>query len=755
MWIRMEHIDLLFNISELNWVFNDSSSIEGFLQKTVVITARHMKADVCSIYLYESSTKTCTLKATHGLNSSKVNHVKLKLGEGITGLALKELRPICDNHGSKHPNYKYFSDLKEEKFDSFLAVPIVRGIEKVGVLVIQRKKGHDFTLEDITAMRAVSNQLANIIENARMLIGFQDRDTEEKESPPEPTLPKLVKGKSAATGFALGPLKVEMKSRALETVAARAQHTHHNEDAFMQTVTRTRKQLNERQQAVEERLSDVASLIFTAHLMLLEDDLFYGRIIRRIGEGLSAETAIVETAQHFISLFGSKDNQHMREKADDIRDLSVRLLENLTGNEETTSAYEGHIVLARDLLPSDLLILSSENVVGIILIAGGVTSHLSVLARSLGLPMILADEPHLLQLPDKTPLLLDAEIGNIYINPDNDIINTFEMRQRAYREGLNPTYEPLTITATKDNERIVILSNINLLSDITVANAMKSEGVGLYRTEFPFIIRSTFPTEEEQVVVYRKLVEGMAGKPITFRTLDIGGDKILSYYDHLTEQNPFLGLRSIRFALRNEDIFRQQIRAILRAGFGADLRIMFPMITSLEELQDARSIITSCIDELHDDTVVFNTSPQIGIMIEIPAVVEIIDDLARKVDFFSIGTNDFVQYMLAVDRTNEKVAPLYLPHHPAVLRALYRIVESARRHDKPVSVCGDMAHQSEYIPFLIGIGIRILSVDAIYIPQIQQCISSISTTEAQEYAEAVLQESSITEIAQLLGIPVG
>jgi phosphotransferase system enzyme I (PtsP) len=750
----MPGIELLCDISEMNWIFSDSASIDGYLRKIVVMTAHHLHAAVCSVYLYDNDEGVLVLKATYGLNTALVNQVRLSLEEGLCGLALKELRPICENHAGSHPRYKYFSGLHEEHYDAFLAVPIIRGIERIGVLVVQREKGNDFTQGDIATLRVVSSQLANIIENAKELIAL--RKIIGNITPPEhrsaPVQLKLVKGKTASGGFVHGPSRTDARSGALETIAARADASHHGYDDFMAAVALTRKQLKMRQQAVGERLSDVASLIFTAHLLLLEDDLFFGRIVDRIRKGLSAEKAVLETARHYVGLFSALENQHLREKADDICDLSLRLFDNLVDERQAPVTHEGCIIIARDLLPSDILVYASERVAGIVLISGGASSHLAVLARSLGLPLIIADEPRLPDLPDATPLLIDGETGNVYVDPPESVLSPFRMRETARREEAAATSTVEEESFTVDRAKVTILANINLLTDVKTALDLKCEGVGLYRTEFPFIIRSDFPTEEEQFVIYRKLVAGMHGKPVTFRTMDIGGDKVLSYYDHFTEQNPFLGMRSIRFALRNMDVFRQQVRAILRAGHDADLRIMFPMITSVEELEEANAVIDSCINALRSEGAACNIAPKKGVMLEIPAVVEIIDALAERVDFFSIGTNDFVQYMLAVDRTNEKVASLYTPHHPAVLRALARISASALQHNTPVSVCGDMAHQTDYIPFLLGIGIRELSVDGMYIPRIKKFVATITLTQAKAAAAAALKETSMEKIAALLGI---
>jgi phosphotransferase system enzyme I (PtsP) len=306
------------------------------------------------------------------------------------------------------------------------------------------------------------------------------------------------------------------------------------------------------------------------------------------------------------------------------------------------------------------------------------------------------------------------------------------------------------VTQTADGARTLLLANINLLSDLKVARELNCDGIGLYRTEFPFIIRTTFPTEAEQVVIYRKLVESMPGKPVTFRTLDAGGDKILSYYHDIKEQNPAMGMRSIRFSLQNKAVFAEQIRAILRAGAGADLHIMFPMISSIDEYREASEVVHESLDQLNKQGIEHHSKPKLGMMVELPAVVDLIDDFAREVDFFSIGTNDLVQFMLAVDRTNESVAGFYLPHHPAVLRVLNRIARAALAHGRELSICGDMAHETQYIPFLLGIGVRAFSVDPIYLLRTQQAITAVSIPEAEALAQSLLSASRIRDIEELL-----
>ena len=301
-------------------------------------------------------------------------------------------------------------------------------------------------------------------------------------------------------------------------------------------------------------------------------------------------------------------------------------------------------------------------------------------------------------------------------------------------------------TETKDGVRIKLMANVNLLKDMEVLRQLSCDGIGLYRSEFPFIIRRNFPTEEEQFFVYRKLVEGAPTRDITFRTLDIGGDKIPTYWEPAKKENSFLGLRSIRFSLKHRDIFIQQIRAILRAGADCDLKIMFPMIFSLEEFLEARGVVMECVAELDKSGGAFNSHPKIGMMVEVPAVVEIIDEFAQIADFFSIGTNDLVQYMLAVDRTNEEVARYYIPHHPAVLRAIKRVADAAKAGAKDLSVCGDMVNNARYLKFLIGCGIRTLSMNPIYLAENQKIISGIDVASAEALTIRLLAKGDIGTI---------
>jgi len=744
----MNSKQLLYDIKELSELFRQSASIETLLDKAVETVAARTQSAVCSIYLYDEEDRTLILRATRGLNPECVGQVRLGLGQGLTGLALQEMQTVCEADASRNPNYKFFPGIYEERYNAFLAVPIARGLSKMGVLVLQRDAHEAFVAADITALETVASQLADILANAQFLLGMHESHPHTTRTLPADI--RFLKGKVAAQGFAYAPAMVIDKQKSLAFILRRDFDAHHTLEEFHDAVARTAAQLEALQERVEDKLSDAASLIFAAHLMILKDKAFLNQIVARIESGANPPVAIAEIAGEYIQGFLASDNSYMREKVNDIEDLAIRLVNNLICESEDIQIYRDHVVITRSLFPSDLLKLSSENASAVVLVGGGITSHISILARSLGMPMMISDRYELLNIPDGTPVLVDAEIGNLFIDPDDEVLERFHSQQaaRLTLDQQKQLMQPQTLT--RDGVEVRLRANINLLTDLALANELHCDGVGLYRTEFPFIVRTTFPSEAEQFVIYGKLLDAMKGKPVTLRTLDAGGDKILSYYHDIQEQNPAMGMRSIRFSLQNRAIFAEQIRAILRAGFEADLRIMFPMISSLDEFREARDVVLEAMDMLQQAGIAHNDKPKLGMMVELPAVVNLMDEFAQEADFFSIGTNDFVQFMLGVDRTNDSVADFYLPHHPSVLRALYSVVQTAIKHGREISICGDMAHVQRYVPFLLGIGVRTLSVDPVYLLRTQQTVMGTSLDEAEALAQNLLAQSRVSEIDALL-----
>jgi phosphotransferase system enzyme I (PtsP) len=744
---RKDNVDLICSIGELAGLFEKSHSLEDFLQTVVNIVAYHMRAAVCSVYLYEEESQELVLTATQGLSIDK--QVRLKLGEGLTGTALKELRPIREGSGFKNPKFKLIPGISEEQYQAFLAVPILRGLSRVGVLVLQDPVADYFDDNDAKALQAIAAQLATTIENAKLLMTLHRiRSDKPEEKKPAESLHdlKFIRGKTAASGHAIGRPTIFGSSMDQFVVDDFAQHSACTLEDFQRALNSTENQLEQLQLTMQERLADVASMIFSAHLLIVKDPKFSGAMQDHIRSGISPPQAIYRVINQYISLFSASPNPRLREKVQDLKDLGRRLLQNLKAGEEAVADYAGHIVVAGELLPSDVLKLSAQKAEGIIQVGGAVTSHIAILARSLNLPMVVVEESRLFKIDPDRRILIDGEQGNVYIDPDDSVCQGFDNLRNSRQQIEEQSTSAMEETWTADRERIRVLANINMLNEINTARKLKAEGVGLYRSEFPFIVRSNFPSEEEQYRVYRIILDQMEGRDVLFRTLDVGGDKMLSYFPNATESNPFLGLRAIRFSFRYKDIFIQQLRALLRAGAGCTLKIMFPMISSVDDFIQARQVVGECIAMLKSENAEFNDSPSLGSMIELPAAVEVADELAAEADFLSIGGNDLVQYMLAVDRTNQNISDLYVSHHPAVLRALKRVADACRKHDTALSFCGEMAADIKMQPFLVGIGLRQFSVEPRLIPAVQSALSALDTRNCTAFAQRLLNMGRISDV---------
>lgn len=755
----MDHLRLICDFGEMSGLFMGSLSLRAFLDKAVQMVARRMRAAVCSIYIYDEDAEHLVLRATIGLEPSSVGSVRLAMGEGIVGAALEGRRPILQRVASEHPSFKPVPGISEERYEAFLAVPITRGIASIGVLAVQREVVTPFDEDDALALRAVASQLANALENARLLIDAKDAGEPARREGRRPRRGARGRrartgerffGQTAAEGQAAGPAALFDREDVYETFAQRTYDRDYGRADFESAVLATERQLEELQAKVEDKLSDVASLIFTAHLLILKDPEFTGRVLAAIERGDSAPSAVLQVASSYLQRFAASENPYVKDKVQDVKDVVVRLVGNIIGERPAIDSQPGSVVVARELYPSDLLELSARGAAGVVLVTGGASSHLSILARSLVLPLIIVRDERMLTVAEGTTLLLDGGLGVVRINPGEAALRSFR-DQRAALEDVERQVPGQPVTRTLDGTGIRILANVNLLSDVDLATYRGADGIGLYRSEFPFIVRSDFPTEEEQLAVYTQLLARFRGREVTLRTLDMGGDKVLSYFtDHTREANPFLGMRSIRFSLRNPDIFRQQVRAMLRAGVGRAIRIMFPMVSALDEFLHGRRITLDCVEELQREGVPCE-APAIGMMVEVPSVLPIIDAFAAEADFLSIGSNDLIQYLIAVDRTNDKVADLYRPYHPAVLRSLHLVAASAVEHGTDLSVCGDMAHQAEYVPFLIGIGVRTLSVEPLYLPRVRALVAGIDLQEAEAEAEEMLACTTLTDVEEVMG----
>lgn len=753
--MKKNNVEMICDIGELTGLFQNSSSMGDFLKTVVRTLQKHMQADACSIFLQDESSGDLVLKSTVGLADLGRDEVRLKPGEGITGLAFKELRPLLIHDARSSHHYKFVPGLNEEHFNAILAVPIVRGQEKVGVIVVHHKRRDFFDAQDVKALKAIGSQLAATLENAKLLMEIQER--KENSSPlPAPKAPirkEFFKGRGASEGIALGKAVVlgHSSDEIAETLDSASYRT--TLEDFETALKNAESQLESLQKEMESKFADVASLIFSTHILMLRDDGFSGSMARLIKTGTPPATAVMTVVNQYVQIFSASQNARLAEKVQDVKDLGHRLLRNLNTDEVQDGDYSGQIVVAQELLPSELIKISAQHAEGLLLFGAGASAHVSILAKSLGIPVIFTDDEDFSAIRDQDFLILDGYQGSVFLNPSPKI----EEQYRGLKSGQSTSTAETGVrarTLTLDGVEIKILANINLLSDLRIAKKFQAAGIGLYRSEFPFIIRNNFPSEEEQFVVYRKLLDEMEGREVVLRTLDVGGDKVLSYLPNGGESNPFLGLRAIRFSLKNKDIFHNQLRAMLRAGHQRELRIMFPLISSLDDFLEAKEEVLVCQKQLREEKIPHCENPLVGAMVELPSAVEVANELAREADFLSVGSNDLVQYLLGVDRTNEAVSSLYVAQHPAVLRALQRVIRAAVNHDTSVSICGELAADPTLIPFLIGAGLKKLSVNPKLIPQVQKAVESYSFRECLVIAEKALSLGTIKEVREFLGAAV-
>jgi phosphoenolpyruvate-protein phosphotransferase len=441
-------------------------------------------------------------------------------------------------------------------------------------------------------------------------------------------------------------------------------------------------------------------------------------------------------------------DRYLRERSTDVRDIGQRLLKNLLGVQDADRELpEGGVLVAEELTLSDLAAIAPERLHGIVLATGGATSHATILAKSFEIPTVVGVDSLLDSVQEGDSLIVDGNSGVVYLRPPKDVMAEYERLDREYR-AFNRELEALhdVPAVTTDGHRVTLEANIGLMGDLAFADRHGAEGVGLYRTEFPFLTYRDFPDEEEQVRLYRKVIEALGDRRVTVRTLDLGADKYPTYLRLAKEENPFLGWRSIRISLELPELFKVQLRAILRASVHGDVRLLLPMISSVDEVRRAKELLAEARRELTKEGVAFDPKLPVGIMVEVPSAVMQAEELAREVDFLSLGTNDLIQYLLAVDRNNRKVATLYEPLHPAVLRAIAATARAAKKAGKPLSICGEMASDPVCALVLIGLGIDQLSMGSFYIPSIKRLIRSVEYATAREMARKVLDMSSAQDI---------
>jgi phosphotransferase system, enzyme I, PtsP len=769
------HLTILEDISTL---ISHSRDLKETLNSIVATVSDRMGTEVCSIYILDRQNRRLTLRATTGLDEESVGKVSMGTGEGLTGLVIERMKPVMVVDALAHPRYKYFPETHEERFHSFLGVPLIENKSPLGVLVVQTSRRREFSRDEIRLLTAISAQATSIIIQARLADSLRSKEQERKEYQKRmlEAMRKLrsyegrrrdktpgirqrwrgrLNGLAASPGFGLGRAYVLEPRMDLSSIPQKkAKNSAREVERFRGAVERGIEQINVVKRRMSSLISKEEGAIFDVYRLILEDPAIIQQIENQIRkEGYTAEYAIRLVFERYLHSISQIHDDYLRERTTDVKDAAQRLLENLSGmSDRRVEISKDAVLVAEDLSPADLSMLEGDRFRGIVLSTGGVTSHASILAKSFEIPSVVAVEELMESVHQNDLLIVDGNAGAVYVNPSQEVIREYDRLERDYVELNRELEEIKTLPAeTTDGHRVSLYANIGLLSDVAFAHLHGAQGVGLYRTEIPFLTHRDFPSEEEQYALYKRVVEGMAGKPVTIRTLDIGADKYPSYIRSVaSEPNPFLGWRSIRISLEVEEIFKTQLRAILRAGDLGRVRLLVPMVSSLEEILKVKDLFAEAKEELGREGTPFDRQMELGVMVEVPAAVQLADRFLREVDFLSIGTNDLIQYILAVDRSNRKVASLYEPLHPAVLAALASTIEAGKREGKRVAMCGEMAGDPLAALLLLGMGLEEFSMGSLYIPVIKKTIRSITFQGAKSIAQIVLQMDTVGEIKRYL-----
>lgn len=563
---------------------------------------------------------------------------------------------------------------------------------------------------------------------------------------------KTINGIAAAAGIAIAKvyeLKAPELSYEKKTVEDKEHELKRLDDALQTSIGELEKIKEHTRKTIGEEQAE----IFSAHLLILNDPESINPIKDKINEGQIAEAALDEVTSSFIEMFESMDNEYMQERAADIRDVSRRILAHLLGVQFPNPALidEEVVVVANDLTPSDTAQLNRQYVKGFATDIGGRTSHSAIMARSLEIPAVVGTRNVTEEVKAGDTLIIDGLEGNVIINPNEETLAAYREKQENYEEQKKEWAKLKNEkTLTADGEQVELAANIGTPDDIEGVLNNGGEAVGLYRTEFLYMGKSALPSEDEQYEAYKEVLEKMEGKPVVVRTLDIGGDKELDYLDLPKELNPFLGFRAIRFCLENEHVFRPQLRALLRASVHGNLKIMFPMIATLEEFRQAKALLLEEKEALQAEGIPVSDDIEVGIMVEIPSTAVIAKQFAKEVDFFSIGTNDLIQYTMAADRMNEQVSYLYQPYHPAILNLVHHVIEAAHSEGKWVGMCGEMAGDPIAIPILLGLGLDEFSMSATSILPARSQIRNLSKKEMASYTEQLLNMETAEEVVAFI-----
>ncbi len=730
-------------IQEVNGAKDLSSSLD-------IITKRVQRAldtKVCSVYLLDTNIDRYVLMASIGLDQSAVGKVSLGAKEGLVGLVANRAEPVNLDNASSHPSYVYLPETKEEQYESFLGVPIIHHQEVLGVLVVQQIEKRIFDSEEEAFLITLSAQLAGLIANAEArgaITGFSPSGIK--------TIDVTFDGVPGAPGVAIAEAVTVFPPADLSVIPNRQCKDIKAEISFFnECLNAVRVDISELKMKIKSQLRPEERELFDAYLHMLSDQALGNEVVAKIKEGSWAQGALASVAMEHVSNMELIDDDYLRERATDIKDLCSRVLFYLQDKQQETMEYPDRCILVCEELSAAMLAeVPKEKLVGILSAKGSGHSHVAILARAMGIPAVMGAIDIPLSEFDGKQLVIDGYNGKVYGNPSEELLVRFQeiVNEQAQLSEELEAIKDLP-AETLDNHKIELWVNTGMVTDSATAKARGAEGIGLFRTEVPFLLKERFPTEREQTEIYRTQLAAFYPNPVTMRTLDIGGDKALPYFK-ITEENPFLGWRGIRVSMDHPEIFISQVRAMMKASQGLDnLHIMLPMISHMDQVDYAIHLIDRGYSELLEEGLNIKR-PDIGVMVEVPAITYQMDALSKRINFISVGTNDLIQYLLAVDRNNPRVAKLFSVFHPPVLHVLNGIAKNAERVNLRYSVCGEMAGDPGAAILLMAMGYKVLSMNITALGRVKSVIRNITFEQAESLLAKSLQAEDSKSVKSMI-----
>ena len=742
---------MLTTLKRIVQEMNQIPALDTALFRLATRVKQTLSVDSCSIYLADYDTQEFILKATDGLHPDAVEQVRIGFSEGLIGLVGQREEPLNIVNAHNHPRFKHYPEVKEESYNAFLGTPIINQRRVLGVITLQQSQMRRFSEDEEAFLVTLAAQLALEITNADIrgaltLSNSTDNIARQKN----------VRGIAGSPGLAIGIGVSPDKSINLKNwVVKRTQSPQDQIQLYRKGVEVTRGHVDALSQRLDDGIPDDVKSIFQLYHHLLDANSLGREVEEKIRQGWDAASSLKMVVESYAARFQAMEDPYMQERAIDIVDLSDRILANIlyeaNGQKIAEKAVtEASILVADEVSAPMLAEFPRDKLKGIISIRGSNNSHAAILARAMGVPAVMGCQNVTPALLEDKEILLDGYSGEVIISPERNIKTEFIQlieEESAIAEKIDA--EADKPCESVDGCKMSLYINAGLSAEVELNAEQIGAGVGLYRTEIPFMLRERFPSEQEQVLLYRQILEAAPSLPITMRTLDVGGDKPLPYFP-INEENRFLGWRGIRLTLDHPEIFLVQVRAMLRASVGlSNLQIMLPMISTVSEVQESKRLINQAYYEICDEIAESGqtlTKPKLGIMLEVPSVLYQLPQLAKHVDFFSVGSNDLTQYLLAVDRNNTRVAGLYNSYHPAVLGALYDVVQKANQNQVPVTICGEIAGEPAGALLLMGMGYRRLSMNGFNLRKINWLIRKVTLDECKQLLSLALTSVSQEEV---------